>query len=325
MSAAGATLRLLAVEDSAGDAHLLEAYLEAAGAGQGLVHVRTLAAAEIALAREEFDVVLLDLGLPDGDGIEIVKRIRAAAARTAVVVLTGRDDDSVALQALSSGAQEYLVKGDYDGATLLRTIRHAIQRHRLMMELADQREREYFRASHDALTGLPNRQLFLDRAATALSQVQRGGENFALCFIDLDGFKPVNDGHGHLVGDILLRQIADTLRASLRNGDTVARLGGDEFLLLLTPIAGARQAELIVQRLLGRIAAIRHAEGHEVNIGASAGIAVHPLHGDTVEVLMARADEAMYRAKRAGKGRAQVWSPVTASVWQQRQSELRAV
>lgn len=304
-------LKVLAVEDSTSDARALKALLRDADASCELVHVRTLEAAELALVNARYDCVLLDLGLPDGEGVENVERMRAAAPDVAIVVLTGRDDDGAALQALRSGAQEYLIKGGYDSDVLLRAVNHAIERHRLMAQLSDEREREYFRASHDLLTGLPNRQLFMDRARVALNKAARSSERFALCFVDLDGFKPVNDRHGHATGDALLREIARALREGLRDSDTVARVGGDEFMLLLSPMtlqSGDQEAEVIMQRMIRRVGAISRIGDREVKIGASVGIALYPAHGNSLETLMARADEAMYRAKRSGKGRVSLWN-----------------
>lgn len=300
-------LLILAVEDSTADVQTLRALLLDSEAKFDLRHVTTLEAAEKVLAQSGRDVVLLDLGLPDSDGVENVQRIRAAAPDVAIVVLTGRADESMAKLALRNGAQEYLIKGAYDGAALLRAILHAIERHEVYAKLSDEREREYFRASHDALTGLPNRQLFMDRARVAYNKALRGEELFALGFFDLDGFKRVNDQQGHATGDLLLQEVARVLREDMREGDTVARIGGDEFLVLLSPLSSVAEATLIFQRLVRRINNIQHVGEKAVRIGASAGITVYPDDGDELELLFARADEAMYTAKRAGKGGIRRW------------------
>jgi diguanylate cyclase len=306
-------LRILAVEDSEADVRMLRALLQDAGSAGELNHVRSLEAAEEVLreSRAAPDVLLLDLGLPDGDGIGNVERMRAAAPDSAIVVLTGLDDDGMALQTLRCGAQEYLVKGSFDSEQLLRTLRHAIERHALMRELSNEREREYFRASHDLLTGLPNRELFRDRAQTALYKSARGGESLAVVFLDLDGFKAVNDRHGHAAGDELLREVAHALRNGLRDGDSVARVGGDEFCVLLSPVtlaANGGDAVSVLERLIRSIAAIKRAGPHRITIGASAGVALYPAHGESLESLMEHADQAMYAAKRAGKGCVRLWS-----------------
>jgi diguanylate cyclase (GGDEF)-like protein len=304
-------LRLLAVEDSMRDARLLRELLRDSGAPLDMTHVQTLEAASGELARRRFDCVLLDLGLPDGDGVENVERIRRCDREVAIVVLTGRDDQQYALQALRRGAQDYAVKGEHDGEALLRIVHHAIERNRLLAQLDNEREQEYFRASHDALTGLPNRQLFLDRAQVALTQADRAGAKLAICFIDLDGFKSVNDTAGHAIGDALLRQVALMLLDCVREGDTVARVGGDEFVILLTSAADRDGAELVGHRIIERVRSIKHVEGAPVVIGASAGIALFPEHAPTLQQLLVHADSAMYQAKRAGKNTLRMYQTPT--------------
>ena len=163
-------------------------------------------------------------------------------------------------------------------------------------------------ASHDALTGLPNRVLFMDRLAGAMLRAERQGTSCALCYMDLDDFKPVNDRYGHHAGDALLKAFAARLRDGVRKEDTAARLGGDEFAVVLEQpvIASDAQAKLesLVLRLQEpyRLQLQDHGEV-EVRIGASVGIALHPGHGGAVDDLVRAADRAMYAAKGQGKGR----------------------
>jgi diguanylate cyclase len=158
-----------------------------------------------------------------------------------------------------------------------------------------------FRALHDSLTGLPNRTLFDDRLEHALAQSMRGSDGAAVMVIDLDRFKEINDTHGHAAGDVVLREVAERLAAILRNSDTVARLGGDEFGVVLSGIDldGARESASRMQHSLGAPVDI---DGSPVEVGASFGIAVHPQHGTTAQLLVHRADVAMYEAKRTGTG-----------------------
>ena len=301
--------RVLVVEDCEQDAALVMHHLRRAGAIHRLeaVHARTLAEAVEQLAIEPYDCVLLDLGLPDGRGLENVERIRAAARDVAIVVLTGHDDNHTAIAALRCGAQEYLVKGGYENEALPRLLLHAVERHNLLVELDRQRQRESFMAGHDPLTGLINRQLLAERAQEMLSQSERRLDSFALCFLDLDGFKPVNDSLGHSVGDTVLKEVAGALTAAARSGDTVARIGGDEFVVLLSPVSGIAEAERAAQRLVQRVNSIRTVHGHAVNIGVSAGLAIYPNHGTTLDQLFLRADKAMYLAKASGRGSLKVY------------------
>lgn len=304
-------LRLLLVEDSVRDAHLLQAQVEDLTGGQAvdLNHAQSLADA-IKMLGELHDCVLLDMNLPDCAELEGVDLIRRIAPSVPIVVLTGLEDEQLAQRALRHGAQEYLVKGHHDGDALVRRVQHAITRHRLMVDLEQQRQRDYHRASHDPLTGLPNRPLFLDRLNTALAQAQRHHSMVVVGFLDLDGFKAVNDRYGHALGDALLCRVAEVLSDRLRAGDTVARLGGDEFVLLLTQPHNAQEAGLAASRILSALAAIHEVDGQPVTIGGSLGLALFPGHaGDTSpesvqrpETLLLQADHAMYRAKAAGKG-----------------------
>ena len=154
----------------------------------------------------------------------------------------------------------------------------------------------------DALTGLPNRALFVDRLGQAVSTAQRTHGRLAVLTIDLDRFKYVNDTLGHPIGDLLLREVADRLRRALeRRTDTVARLGGDEFAVLL-PMQALDGAQVAARKVAEVLSESLTIEGHLIDLGASTGIAVYPEHGEDSDSLMRHADIAMYAAKRAGTG-----------------------
>jgi diguanylate cyclase (GGDEF)-like protein len=155
-------------------------------------------------------------------------------------------------------------------------------------------------ALHDPLTGLPNRVLLADRIDQAMHRVQEQGGCFALMFIDLDGFKPVNDAFGHHMGDLLLRDVALRLREDLRSQDTLARIGGDEFVLLVQ-LAEPDDALRLAARQVGLIGRTFRVSEHDLQISASVGIAVYPGNGQSAEELLMNADAAMYHAKGAGK------------------------
>ena len=155
-------------------------------------------------------------------------------------------------------------------------------------------------ALHDTLTGLPNRVLLADRIDQAMSMVQEQGGCFALMFIDLDGFKPVNDAFGHHMGDLLLREVGLRLREDLRSHDTLARIGGDEFVLLVQ-LGEQNDALNLAARQVGLIGRSFRVGEHDLQISASVGIAIYPGNGETAEELLMNADAAMYHAKGAGK------------------------
>lgn len=156
-------------------------------------------------------------------------------------------------------------------------------------------------ASHDNLTGLPNRALFKDRLDTARNMAVRNKERLAILFIDLDGFKAVNDTLGHKAGDLLLQEVARRLQASVRQSDTVARVGGDEFIVLLNGIDRAGDAELVAKKILAGLGQPISLAGQAAKVGASIGISVFPDHGDDTEKLISYADGAMYEIKKSGK------------------------
>jgi diguanylate cyclase (GGDEF)-like protein/PAS domain S-box-containing protein len=182
-----------------------------------------------------------------------------------------------------------------------------------------EREIEYL-AYHDVLTGLPNRALFHDRMRQMVSQAKRDRTNFALCFVDLDGFKLINDTHGHAAGDQLLKQVSSRLRACVREVDTVARLGGDEFVILLRDAKDEMSLSNVAQKIIERLAHVFELGAVAVKVSASIGISRYPNDAASAEQLMRCADDAMYRAKHEGKNRFVFWrsgdTQVDASDWQ---------
>jgi diguanylate cyclase (GGDEF)-like protein len=298
------TIRALLVEDNPADATLVKEMLRDEDAPWvELIHVERLAHAEKRLAARDIDVVLLDLLLPDGQGIESLKALRDAALEIPIVVLTGIQDDDAATQALQNGAQDYLVKGPDQGNPLVRSIRYAIERKR--MELRVRRL-----AHFDSVTGLPNRALFLDRLERALAQAKRGGRVLGVLFLDLDHFKAVNDSLGHAAGDRLLKGVSDRLVDCLRGSDSVARLGGDEFAVVLSEVAQGEDASAVGQRLMAALRPSFDIEGHELFVTVSIGASIHPHDGEDAETLLKNADTAMYRAKQEGRDSFQLYSPV---------------
>ena len=188
-------------------------------------------------------------------------------------------------------------------------------------------ERARHQAEHDALTGLPNRVLFVDRLHQALAKVRRQHSRFALLFLDLDHFKAINDNHGHHTGDAVLQQAALRLTQCVRGVDTVSRLGGDEFVVLLADIGGVDQAAHVAGSIMRALATPLHASGQELYLAASIGIAICPSDGDDVDTLLRHADAAMYHAKQHGRGSFQFFSPAMNAHVEARvllESQLRA-
>lgn len=171
----------------------------------------------------------------------------------------------------------------------------------------------WHRANYDALTGLPNRSLFLDRLTQAVAHSEREGTAFALLFLDLDGFKAVNDAFGHASGDTLLEETAGRLLACVRSSDTVARLGGDEFTVILASVQDGGGAADVAHRILAALAEPFRLGAHQACVHASIGIALCPIHGQEPRALIERADFAMYQVKKTGKNAFHFYSEAEAT------------
>jgi diguanylate cyclase (GGDEF)-like protein/PAS domain S-box-containing protein len=424
---------VLLIEDNSGDARLLREILSEEDLhSPELKHVACMSEAEKHLAEHEVDIILLDLGLPDAQGMAAVRRAHAVAPHIPLVVLTGLDDESLAAQALQEGAQDYLIKGQIASNSgqietrgLLRALRYAIERKAMEEALFVEKERaqvtlnsigdavactdvsghltflnivaerltgwswqeaagkpmiEVFRildttnhesipnpmdmavgrdqiqhlplhsilirrdgfeipiedsvapihdregqvtgavivfrdvsaaramalqithtAEHDFLTGLPNRVLLNDRIDRAIALASRHQKRVAVLFLDLDGFKFINDSLGHPIGDGLLQSVAKRLVGCVRGSDTVSRQGGDEFVVLLSEVQHSEDAAISARRMLQAVAEAHSVDHHDLHVTTSIGVSVYPDDGLDAEALIKNADTAMYQAKENGR------------------------
>jgi diguanylate cyclase (GGDEF)-like protein len=249
---------------------------------------------------QPIDIILTDLALPDACGVDSVLRLRASAPGPTIVVCTHLSDEWLAEQLMQLGAQDFLSKQTVTEPVLLRTLRFARERKRAEERLAQM-------AFFDPLTGLANRSKFEESAEHAVARARRRNTRLACMFIDLDGFKGVNDRLGHPAGDALLRDVATRLRQVFRNYDTIARLGGDEFAILLTDIENYGDVAQIAARLCDALAERAEFDDQELRVTASIGISMFPDAAESVSDLILRADQAMYDSKRAGKNRFSFW------------------
>lgn len=290
-------LQLLHVEDDDGDAKLLErTFAQEFEKDSYKIHrVSSLHDALNALRHSEFHAVLLDLMLHDANGLDALNAIKEDHPDLPVIILSGHNDSDTALKAVRGGAQEYVVKAHSSSRMLALTVLSSIERKRY--------ERHLFRlANHDALTGLPNRRMFLEYIKRWLLRAERWQRTEAIMFIDVNGFKKVNDSLGHDIGDELLVQIAARLKIGLRASDMLARYGGDEFIVHLD--LGAEVDRESCQQVAEKISNLFNAPiqlaGNEIATGLSIGIAFYPDDGKDLAELIQKADEAMYVAKRLG-------------------------
>jgi diguanylate cyclase (GGDEF)-like protein len=203
--------------------------------------------------------------------------------------------------AASSEARAEIARWRRLGVRLLKSLGQALgERDGLRTALAAMEEQEqHFRglAYHDELTGLPNQRLFDDRLSLAIAHSSRERSRLAVLYLDLDGFKAVNDSLGHSLGDRVLVELARRIRGSVRGADTVARLGGDEFAVLLPQVTGAADADRVAEKVLSAVRLPFRFDGSEVAISASVGLGLFPDDGESAGALVRSADAAMYRAK----------------------------
>ncbi len=284
------SMRMLLREMLAGDGYRIE---EAANGTEALLRFEALRP----------DMVLMDLVMPEMDGVTLCRKLRSSAngGSVPVLMITMSEDPQSVERAFDAGVTDYVTKPVH-----MPVLRKRVQY--LLKAVTAERHVRHL-AFHDALTGLPNRMLLLDRLRLALTQSKRHGRTLGLLFIDLDQFKWVNDTLGHDAGDELLRTVAERLTAGVRSSDTVSRLGGDEFVILLDGLRGPEDVTRVAQKILETIKAPMTINGREVRVGGSIGISVYPGDGENVEELMKSADTAMYRAKEGGRNQFRFFAP----------------
>lgn len=287
---------VLLVEDDPHDARELVSQLELGGVCNDIKHCTTVAHAVSLMRNRQFDAVLLGGDLLGSEARTAIEQLHAAAPEAALLVLGHKEHESENVLAVRSGAQDYLIKGHTDAELLRRALQHGIERKHQERKLA-------YLAHHDPLTQLANRTAFAERLEACMNACRQGGARCAVMFLDLDGFKQVNDTHGHDAGDTVLCEIGRRIQASVREEDLVARLGGDEFGVLLAELDHVAIAARVAQRILDITnMPVLLRDEVEVCVQSSVGIALYPDSGDAPDILLRAADAAMYEAKAKGGG-----------------------
>lgn len=320
--------RILLVDDQAQNRDMLGRRLERRG--YELVLRDSAVGIEDVIEAERIELVLLDWMMPERSGADALTGIRARfdAEHVPVIVVTALDDGDIVSKALEGGANDYITK-PIDLRVLTARVKAQLDRRQAVLELdairdslertvqerthelvaanetlsAEISEREAAEARaqslarHDPLTGLANRRHFLEELERRLGLVGEEQSAFALMFVDLDRFKPINDVHGHAIGDQLLQVIATRLRSCIRDDSFAARLGGDEFAILLEGPEGRDGAAAAAKRILHELAAPILVNGLKLTVGASIGVALCPEDGRDAAELLQRGDAAMLRAK----------------------------
>ena len=350
--------RLLIVDDISDNRNILVRRFERRGFD--VTEAESGFAAIDLIEREPFDVVLLDVMMPGIDGIETLKRIRGQKSASAlpVIMVTAKSESANVVDALEQGANDYVTKPvdfavalarvntqisrkqaeqqvltanerlrrsneDLEGRVAERTRRLIDANQRLKEEIADREElqaKSQYLAYHDSLTGLGNRMLFKEQLDEALRDVSVASHPVAVLFVDLDGFKAVNDTLGHSIGDLLLKSIATKLRDLLPSTDRIARLGGDEFAILQMSSSQPASSISLAEKIIEAAGHPHNIEGHEATVGASVGIAIGRASDVNTEMLLKSADLAMYSAKSDGRGTYRIFDPEMDAVVQTRRT-----
>lgn len=263
------------------------------------------------LETKTYDLILLDLMLPDSSGIETFEKIKTLARHIPVVILSGIDNDEIAINAVRRGAEDYLVKSDISSKLLSRVIHHAIDRHRIKEKLASvtSRLRETNlrlekMALLDPLTELYNRRGLQQILSREIGFAAHSDHEPVALLLDIDDFKKINDTLGHPVGDLLLKEIAQRVRESVRALDHVARIGGDEFIILL-PDTRLAEAVHLAERIRLAISdtKVSISETETLKITASMGLAALSTEIASVDELLSTVDPLLRKSKREGKNR----------------------
>jgi diguanylate cyclase (GGDEF)-like protein len=320
--------RILLVDDQAQNRDMLGRRLERRG--YEVILRESAVGIEDCIAAEDIELVLLDWMMPERTGLDALKGIRERydAEHVPVIVVTALDDGDIVSTALEAGANDYIPK-PIDLRVLTARVKAQLDRRQAVLALdairdnlertvqertqdlvsanqtlsAEISEREAAEARaqslarHDPLTGLANRRHFLEELERRLGLVAENNDGFALMFIDLDRFKPINDVHGHAIGDQLLQVIATRLSGCLRNDSFAARLGGDEFAVLLEDASDRESIAAAARRILNELSAPILVNGLKLTVGASIGIAICPTDGRDAADILQRGDAAMLRAK----------------------------
>ncbi len=253
-----------------------------------------------------YDLFLIDYNLGARSGLDLINELSENNKNIPIIMLTGYNNREVDLFAMKKGASDYLIKGKIDQDQIERSIRYAIEK--------KSRENQIkYLAYYDQVTDLPNRVFFKEQLNYSLAHATRYNRMMAVLYLDLDNFKLINDSFGHHIGDMLLKEVAKRLYASIRKSDimarnnlktlidTVARQGGDEFTISLTEIGSFEDASIVAARIIKSVNEPYIIENHELFTGVSIGIALYPSDSNDAENLLKYADNAMYFAKKQGK------------------------
>jgi two-component system cell cycle response regulator len=295
---------ILIVDDQESNVSLLEQMLQ--GAGYQYITSTMDSRAVCELHRlNRYDLILLDLQMPGMDGFQVMEGLKAIETEGYVSALVITAQPGHKLRALASGAKDFISK-PFELTEVLARVHNMLEVRLLYKQLENNNHMLEPLALHDALTGLPNRRLLMDRLALYIAHARRNRSSMALMYLDLDGFKQINDTLGHDAGDTLLCLVAARLVSAVRQEDTVARLGGDEFVIALSELTQNDDVAKLAAKVILAVSQPYSIQGGDVSITASIGVSIYPAHGEDADTLMKNADIALYEAKHTGKNNYQI-------------------
>jgi two-component system cell cycle response regulator len=291
--------KILIVDDTKANVVLLERTLLAAGYVSVTSTMDPSKVCELHLANR-YDLILLDIVMPVMDGFKVMEALKEVEADGYMPVLALTAEPAHKLRALECGAKDFLSK-PFDLSEVVMRVKNMLEVRLLHGAAKEHAKVLESLALTDPLTGLANRRMLAERVGMALLYARRNKSVMAVVYLDLDGFKNINNTMGHAAGDTMLKMVAERLTATVREEDTVARPGGDEFIISLWMVAGADDAAKVAQKLIEAVSKPYVIDGQAVNVTTSAGVGLYPDHGEDADTLMKSADAALYEAKHAGK------------------------
>ena len=303
--------RILIVDDVEANVTLLTRMLQ----GAGYSHVAsTMDPREVSELHRthHYDLILLDLQMPEMDGFQVMEGLKEMEEGSYLSVLAVTAQPAHKLRALQAGAKDFVSK-PYELAEVLLRVRNLLEVRLLHEQARHHGQALEALALQDPLTGLANRRHLAERMRIALAHGRMNRSALALLYLDLDGFKQINDRLGHGAGDAVLKSVAERLVSVVRDEDTVARLGGDEFMIALWHVSSADDASLVAAKVLDVLSQPHDVGGETVSLTASVGVSLYPAHGKDANALMESADRALYEAKHAGKNAFRIASGVGAA------------
>lgn len=250
--------------------------------------------------RHDFDLILLNMNMPEKNGFAVMASLKHIERHGYLPVIAITGMPSLKNETLTAGARDFVTK-PFDFSELLSRVRNWLEVRLLHKTLSEEAEQNHLLAVHDKLTGLPNRRLLEDRLQTAIGQARRTGTRVGVIYLDVDGFKVVNDTYGHAAGDTILKEVSNRLLTVTRAEDTVARVSGDEFVVILTGANLISGQAVPAQKILQTLSQPYVVDGVTLRLTASLGVSFFPDHGDGAKDLLLLADSALVTAKHSGK------------------------